>query len=391
MMTTTNLTVERQAVENGDADHPLGNKRFSAEELKNIRGEDGIIPGMIPARSYYDEDMYKYETDHILKKNWLIVGRWDEAEKPGDYFTRRMFGESIIIIRNKEGKLRAFINVCRHRWSQLVEDGKGNAKLLVCAYHSWTYDLDGNLRGVAMKALPGLDKKDCNLHEIRLEEWQGFIFLNFNPDAEPLAPTLTGLTAMIDKFGLSEFRMLAAHTYETEWNYKFAFETGYETYHHEGVHKDLLAGSSLHFDAFKFGENWGTVRSNLPIEFPHGMPPWLEGDPADCDNELGAIIAGIYPHNIMVITPHRLMWIHTEHWEMTHNRATLGVAVAPWAPNQEADFSIKVHDQDKDGCRLLQKGITSQYNKKSYVHPLESQMAHYYQWFANQFETGHLK
>jgi hypothetical protein len=85
------------------------------------------------------------------------------------------------------------------------------------------------------------------------------------------------------------------------------------------------------------------------------------------------------------------MWIHTEHWEMTHNRATLGVAVAPWAPNQEADFSIKVHDQDKDGCRLLQKGITSQYNKKSYVHPLESQMAHYYQWFANQFETGHLK
>jgi phenylpropionate dioxygenase-like ring-hydroxylating dioxygenase large terminal subunit len=171
MMTTTNLTVERQAVENGDADHPLGNKRFSAEELKNIRGEDGIIPGMIPARSYYDEDMYKYETDHILKKNWLIVGRWDEAEKPGDYFTRRMFGESIIIIRNKEGKLRAFINVCRHRWSQLVEDGKGNAKLLVCAYHSWTYDLDGNLRGVAMKALPGLDKKDCNLHEIRLEEW----------------------------------------------------------------------------------------------------------------------------------------------------------------------------------------------------------------------------
>jgi phenylpropionate dioxygenase-like ring-hydroxylating dioxygenase large terminal subunit len=364
-------------------EHPLRGKRFSDAETRIVRGEDGI-PGMIPARCYYDQDMYAYEVEHILKKNWLVVGRWDDAEAPGDYFTRRMFGESILVVRGRDNELRAFINVCRHRWSQLVPDGKGNAKLLICAYHSWAYELTGKLRGVAIQPLLDLDKAKCNLHQLRLEIWQGFVFINFDPDAQPLHEQLTGLTEIVEPMRVGEFRMLADHVYETSWNYKFAFETGFETYHHEGVHRDLLAGTSEHFKPFANGTNWGVIKSVLPVDFPFGRPS-QEGDAERPDEDVAPLIVGIYPHNIMVFTPHRLMWIATEHMEITHNRATLGIAVASWADGQEADFSVKVHEQDKDGCRLLQKGITSSYNDRSYIHPLEAQMSHYFNWFADQY------
>ena len=122
---------------------------FTDAEIGLIRdGADGL-KGTLPARFYYDEAIYRWEVEHILKKRWLYVGAWDWAEKPGDYFTLTMFGEPLVITRNHDGKLNALVNACRHRWSQIVENGRGHKSVLVCPYHRWSYNLDGSLTSVS--------------------------------------------------------------------------------------------------------------------------------------------------------------------------------------------------------------------------------------------------
>ena len=123
----------------------------------------------------------------------MCVERWDQVKNPGDYFTARMWGESIVIVRDKKNQLHALVNVCQHRWSQVVEDGAGNAKAFICPYHRWTYNLDGTLRGISVQNMPEVDRKKCRLPSLRIEDWQGFIMINFDPEAEPLAPQLEAI------------------------------------------------------------------------------------------------------------------------------------------------------------------------------------------------------
>ena len=183
-----------------------GNQLFSDKEILSIReGIDGV-KHVLPPRFYYDETIYQHEVEHVLKKNWLFVGRWDEAENPGDYFTIRMWSQSIIIVRDKKKQLHALVNVCQHRYSQVVEDGSGNTNTFMCPYHRWTYDLDGRLKGMSVQDIPGVDKKKCTMPSLRVEEWQGFIFINYDPNAKALAPQLEGLDSLFDKFQLGRVR-----------------------------------------------------------------------------------------------------------------------------------------------------------------------------------------
>lgn len=376
--------------------HPLGEKMLTEEEISRVRnGVDGIR-GSIPARCYYDEDCYRFEVDHILKKNWLCVGRWDQAKNKGDYFTRTMFGESLIIVRDRNGELHAHVNVCRHRWSRLVGEGSGNARLFVCPYHSWTYELDGSLRGIAVSPIPGLDKSRCRLHSIRLELWEGFIFVNFDPNAAALGPQLAGLSALVKDYGLASFEYAGDTTYEADWNYKFSFETGYEGYHSEGVHRNTLAGYGRLHRAYEFGDLWGTYIGEYSFDSKSfGSIPWLIPD-KDYPTYVGGILYGaIYPNTVIVFTPYLLLSIITEHKSVDQNIATTFMAVAPWArersPETEAtqvEMMKVIQAEDTEGCRHLQAGVRSKFNTESFVHPLESQLSHYYQWMVDQYLKG---
>ncbi|EJN05855.1 aromatic ring-hydroxylating dioxygenase subunit alpha [Phyllobacterium sp. YR531] len=373
-----------------------GSPYFSEQEIKEVRdGVDGL-KSMLPARCYYDNDIYNYEVENILKKNWLCVGRWDWAENPGDYFTTRMFGEPIVIVRGQDSELRALINVCQHRWAQVVPDGSGNTKLFVCPFHSWTYGLDGQLRGIAARSLPGFDKKNCSMPSLRLEVWEGFIFINFDQEAKPLAPQLEGLKDVIGRHGLSEYRSGGRVEYETQWNYKLSFETGYEAYHHEGCHKSILGGTAHQYGPIAFGDIWG-VYAGEPEDgrhaYPFGKPSWFTPDDEENFDEK-SIFIGIYPSLITYLNTHQVTFIVTEYDEVSRNRAITANAFAPWAFGRPgADDLMKeqngrmafVQDQDTSCCQNLQKGLRSSYNTKSVVHPLESQLSHYYNWVMGHY------
>lgn len=140
----------------------------------------------LDARYYTDPDVFKTESAGVLRRTWQFAGHISQVENIGDYFTFSIAGENLFCIRGKDGEVRAFYNVCQHRAHELVR-GEGNAKLLVCPYHAWTYELTGGLRaGPNIRSVPGFDRSEICLSSVRLEEFCGFLFANLDENAEPM-------------------------------------------------------------------------------------------------------------------------------------------------------------------------------------------------------------
>lgn len=377
---------------------------ITEEEAQSIRVGHNGIKGILPARCYYDEEIYKFEVDNILKKHWLYVGAWDWAENPGDYFTLEMFGEPLIVIRGKDGKLNCLVNSCRHRWSKILPEGRGKgAKMLICPYHTWSYNLDGTLRGVAAEGIENLDKSKCSLPRIQVEEWNGLVFINFDPNASSLAEDLAPINEILKPYGLDKYRSAGITTYESDWNYKFSFETGYEAYHHCGVHGDRI-GSFMPPKAHRplmFGKNWGAYAfesqaETFPNEYrqPFGKAPWMTDEQAE-DRSLDAIFLGIYPNFISFIQPHQISAIAVQHKSVSQNTSSTTIAIADWCWDRpgadehiaaEVQFMKDVQDEDTYACEMLERGVRSSFNQEGIVHPkFEPMMTHYYDWFLQHY------
>lgn len=381
---------------------------FTPAEISAVRGTNPAgLYGLVPARCYYDENIYKFEVERILKRNWLAVGRWDWAENPGDYFTLTMFGEPLIIVRDKQNQLHCLVNACRHRWARVVNEGTGNKSVLMCPYHRWTYNLDGSLRAMSKEHIAGVDKASCALPSIRLEVWEGTIFINFDPNAALLAPQLAGLQEVVGRFELGAMRTVGRTDYEATWNYKFSFETGYEAYHHAGVHFERIhayAPPEVH-EKIALGKIWGVYGGHLPQQldtrehrFPMGLPPWMSEEEAGRPNYFRSIFIAVYPGLITYISPHQISMITVEHMGVDRNRASTHISMAPWALERK-EYTKKVEDmveamkavqsEDTYACRVLQAGVRSSYNTRSFIHPrYEPMLPYYHQWLLDQFLTA---
>jgi len=197
----------------------------------------------LPPVCYTDPAFYEFEKEVIFFREWLVVGREAWVRNPGDYFTVSQVGEPLIITRNRDGELKAMSAVCQHR-AMLVAEGHGNARSFRCPYHHWTYSLDGNLVAAPeMDQACGFDKKNFRLPEVKLEVWLGFIFVNFDPDAPPLAPRLAALTEVLKNYNFAgnDERDKPAETRKEPWNWKVRYENS-----NDGYHANRLHGGPVH-------------------------------------------------------------------------------------------------------------------------------------------------
>jgi phenylpropionate dioxygenase-like ring-hydroxylating dioxygenase large terminal subunit len=137
---------------------------------------------------------YELERKAIFERTWLNVGRAERLTRNGSYFTKELdaAGTSVIVLRGKDGEVRAFHNICRHRGNKLMwndyprEETSGTCRQITCKYHGWRYDLDGELTFVQQESeFFDLDKAAYGLVPVRCEVWEGFVFVNLDPDAEP--------------------------------------------------------------------------------------------------------------------------------------------------------------------------------------------------------------
>jgi phenylpropionate dioxygenase-like ring-hydroxylating dioxygenase large terminal subunit len=201
---------------------------------------DIAVSCTLPPACYTDQAFYLFEQEALFNREWLCVGRESQVCEPGDYFTTRIIGEPILITRNRAGDVRAMSAVCQHR-AMLVAEGSGNARGFVCPYHHWVYSLDGALvNAPAMERTCDFDKGAVRLPPLAVEIWQGFIFVNFDVGAAPLAPRLAAVAGAIANFGLADAEALAPMTGQFAWNWKVMFENNNDGYHASKLHRGPL-------------------------------------------------------------------------------------------------------------------------------------------------------
>jgi phenylpropionate dioxygenase-like ring-hydroxylating dioxygenase large terminal subunit len=220
-----------------------------------------------PAERYASADWFKKETDAIFRKDWIPVGRALDIPKAGDYKAVQIFGESIVLVRDKDGTIRALSNVCRHRLSQIAT-GTGNSPRLICPYHAWTYGLDGSLIGApCMNRSPEFDRDELGLHNFHVEEWLGWIFVGLGEKPAPLAQRLAPLAAQLESLKIDTWVEGRRLTYDAPWNWKLMVENFTESYHHAAVHPETL---NVNWPA---AETYGVETNGHYSEIRHPIHP----------------------------------------------------------------------------------------------------------------------
>lgn len=181
----------------------------------------------LPWSWYTDPAVLQLEQERILRRFWQYAGRTDEVAEPGSFSATRVGDVPVVLVRDEEGALRAFLNVCRHRGS-LVCEGSGRRSTLQCPYHAWTYGLDGRLLSAPRAAREGgIDTEELGLVPLRLETWGPFVFVNPDHDAAPLSELLEDIPERIAAAGVDvdALRFLQRSESEISANWKICAET----------------------------------------------------------------------------------------------------------------------------------------------------------------------
>ncbi|HSO02158.1 MAG TPA: aromatic ring-hydroxylating dioxygenase subunit alpha [Gaiellaceae bacterium] len=233
----------------------------------------------LPFDWYSDPAVLRLERERIFARAWQYAGRADQVAEPGAFFTCDLGGVPVVVVRGKDGELRAFFNICRHRGS-LVCEGEGRRETLQCPYHAWTYDLDGSLRAAPRSDRePGFDKDGLGLVPISVGAWGPFVFVNPDGDAAPLEDTLGDLPALVAGAGLDvdALRFLKRSTSEYEANWKVCSENFLECYHCQVAHPGFSKVVDVSVDAYvleaspTFSTQYGPVRESWRGDFdPRG-------------------------------------------------------------------------------------------------------------------------
>ncbi|BAN50451.1 aromatic ring-hydroxylating dioxygenase subunit alpha [Metapseudomonas resinovorans] len=207
----------------------------------------------LPAPYYTDAGVFEREKERIFANSWVCVGHRSEVAENNAYITREFIGESIIIVRGRDAELRAFYNVCPHRGHQLLQ-GDGKARnVITCPYHAWTFKLDGELAHARnCDQVADFDKANSSLVQLRVEEYAGFIFVNMNQDAGPVAEQLPGLEARLRQACpvVDDLHLAARFVSQTPANWKSIVDNYLECYHcapaHPGFSDSVDVGQYSH-------------------------------------------------------------------------------------------------------------------------------------------------
>ena len=206
-------------------------------------------PVNIPVEAYISEEYARAEQDRLWRKVWLQAGRVEDIPNTGDYITYDIHDDSALILRDRDGSIRAFHNVCTHRGRKLVDvpagerNARGNRMNFVCGFHAWTFELDGACSYIQQKEEwgPALCDEVTRLGQVNVDTWGGFIWVNFNPDCEPLREFLEPAATMLDPFQLENMRPRWRNWTIFDCNWKVALEAFNETYHVAGTHPEFMA------------------------------------------------------------------------------------------------------------------------------------------------------
>jgi phenylpropionate dioxygenase-like ring-hydroxylating dioxygenase large terminal subunit len=215
----------------------------------------GLGTDPIPAAPYYRPEYFELEREAIFKRTWLQIGHILELPEPGSFIVRPLefANASILIIRGKDGKIRAFHNVCTHRGTQLVEDLCGVRSSFTCRYHAWTFDTEGNLRGAPDFERFYVEQAQCNLRPVAVDVCAGLIFVNLDKSpAQSLRDYLGPLAERLETLAIAQATTISEYVYEIDANWKLTYDNFQENYHLRFIHPQTIGITLADQNAFGY-------------------------------------------------------------------------------------------------------------------------------------------
>ena len=286
----------------------------------------------MPPAVYHDPGVHQLELERIFRRGWHCAGRAGSIPRPGDWFTWQLADQPVFVMRGSDGEVRAFANVCRHRMMRLL-DGQGSCQRIVCPYHAWTYDIDGQLRAARhMQHSEGFETGAIRLAPVRCEVWQGWVYLSLDESAAPVAEALARLSDIVADYGMGEYVEVLREDHVWNTNWKLLTENFMEGYHLPVTHRATVGA---YFDAedTEFGEHapeeaftYQLFRKSedAPVGTAHPDNTRLQGRWRST-----SVMPTVYPGHMYVLAPDHLWYLSLQPRGIGQVAIRYGVAFAP--------------------------------------------------------------
>jgi choline monooxygenase len=341
----------------------------------------------LPYRWYTDPAVLEAERARLFADAWHYVGHAGIVAEPGSYVACRAGAVPVVVVRDRSGRLRAFVNVCRHRGAEVVS-GAGRCTTLQCHYHAWTYGLDGALRA-APRAPDELDREALGLRRAALETWGPFLFVHAREDAPPLADTLGELPELVARGGVDVDALAFHHRseYSLQANWKVLVENFLECYHCAVAHPGFSDVIDVDPEAYRL-ERHATFASHYAHVREH--PRGSHYDAAGLDGQFHLVWPALKV-NVMPGRPNLSLGPLTPR----SPGRTDGVLDYFFAPDEDpdwiADFAALDHEVGVEDQRLVesvQRGMASGVLERGeLLLPSEDLIAAFQEWVTAGLQT----
>jgi Rieske 2Fe-2S family protein len=330
---------------------------------------------MLPRAAYVDEKVFEWERDNFFGGGWMCVGRSEEVAAPGDQRAESVGPAGVLLVRGDDGVLRAFANFCRHRGHELLGCGASiNRRVIACPYHSWGYELSGELRAAkGFKGREGFDSAAFGLVSLPVREWHGLIFVDGSGRAPALEDALADIEPIVAPYEMERLRVAGRHEYETTANWKILTENYHECYHCPVIHPELCQvspPSSGHNYPASGAWVGGTMdlREGMTTMSLDGTSNGVSLRGLDAEGLRTVIYLNVFPNILISLHPdyvmvHRLtpLAANRTRIECTWAFAPEVVERADFDPAYAVDFWDITNRQDWQACESVQRGLTSEH------------------------------
>jgi Rieske 2Fe-2S family protein len=224
----------------------------------------------LPGEFYSSELVYRAELESIWRRGWLFVGHACEIRKPGDYFTFAIGDDSLIVIRDDEDQIQALWNVCRHRGTQICDEGQGKVGRLVCPYHQWAYARDGSL--VSCRGMQDdVDKDELGLLRAHVRNLEGLIYVSLADDPPDFSEAAQTIGPLARPQGFNRAKVAKTVDYNVAANWKLVWENNRECYHCNVNHPQYIKANFDHYNADDVSER---IQSRIDSAVARSEAKW---------------------------------------------------------------------------------------------------------------------
>ncbi len=366
---------------------------MTALDLSDFQPEDDLaLAETMPARWYTEPRFLALEAEKIFYKTWQPVGRLEDVLRVGDFFSCEVLDQPLVVLRDREGGLRAFYNVCPHR-AAVVAQGRGNRKSLQCKYHGWTYGLDGKLlRAPEFEGVKNWQPDEVCLQPVRVEAWGPWVFVNLDPRAPAMESTYGAIGREIAEAGfeLDTMRLVERRDYLIDCNWKVYVDNYLEGYHLPIAHPGLFR--EVDYDQYRVETHRYYSKQHAPIR---------QAEPGEVrdrryvrsgDAEADALYYWIFPNvmlnvyldntsiNIILPVGHdKTLTVFEWYFQAP------GTGEGWESMQQIIAFSDEIQQEDIELCEWVQRGLRSKAYERGRFSVLRENGVHHFQSLTREF------